>query len=67
MSAPKEYVGDSVYAEIDQWGALILTTENGAAATNTIVLEGEVLVALVNYLAANGYRDGMLKLLGARK
>lgn len=41
----KSYLGDSVYAEFDGFG-IVLTTENGMGASNTIVLEPEVLRAL---------------------
>lgn len=44
----KEYLGDSVYCEVDG-GMLKLTTENGAGPSNTIYLEPEVLDALAEY------------------
>lgn len=54
-SAPKRvpektYLGDSVYAELEN-GGLKLTTENGGpfGASNTIFLEPEVYEALVRY------------------
>lgn len=46
----KEYLGDSVYASISEWGELILTTENGARPSNVIVMDGSVLAALEIYL-----------------
>lgn len=46
-----DYLGDSVYADRDDFGALILTTENGIEASNTIILEPEVIRALLHYLA----------------
>lgn len=48
----KDYIGDSVYVERDdQWpAAIILTTENGYEATNRIVLEPEVIRALLHYI-----------------
>lgn len=49
MSRPKTYLGDSVYAEYRD-GQLLLTVENGWGATQTIVLEAEVLAALVDFL-----------------
>ena len=49
MSQCKAYIGDSVYADIDEAGQLVLTTENGYGATNTIVLEPEVLHMLIEY------------------
>ena len=55
----KQYLGDSVYAEYDENGQIILTTENGLDVTNKIYLEPEVLQALVRY---NEYIKEMLKL-----
>jgi len=46
----KEYLGDSVYIEVED-GSFKLTTENGVGATNTIFLEPEVYTALVRYAA----------------
>lgn len=43
------YLGDAVYVDHDERG-LVLTTENGIEATNTIVLEPEVWAALVQYV-----------------
>jgi hypothetical protein len=53
MNVGKVYLGDAVYAAIDR-GDLVLTTEDGIRATNTIVLEPAVLRALLDYLSANG-------------
>lgn len=47
MPARKPYVGDGVYVEFDDYGAIHLTTENGLAVTNRIVLEPEVWARLV--------------------
>jgi len=41
----KEYIGDGVYAELSPYGDIVLTTENGFEATNTIVMEHQVLRA----------------------
>ena len=46
---PKVYLGDAVYARVDEFGAVILTTENGIRATNVIMLEPEVMVALAAF------------------
>lgn len=46
----KRYIGDGVYIELDEFGAYVLTTETGAATTNRIVLEPEVMDALLNYV-----------------
>lgn len=46
----KDYLGDGVYAEFDRFGDIILTTENGIATTNRIVLEPEVWLKLVQYV-----------------
>lgn len=45
----KQYIGDGVYAEYDNY-SVILTTENGIEVTNRIVLEAEVLDNLNYYL-----------------
>jgi len=44
----KQYLGDSVYVEIDN-GMFKLTTDNGMGASNTIYMEPEVYSAFVNY------------------
>jgi hypothetical protein len=49
MMSQKEYLGDSVYADWDGFG-IVLTTENGFGASNTICLEPEVLKALNAYV-----------------
>ena len=50
----KDYLGDSVYVETDPVdpGGIILTTENGLPddPSNTIVLEQQVIDALIHYL-----------------
>lgn len=46
----KEYLGDSVYVEINEFNQIVLTTENGYGPTNTIILEPEVFRALVEYV-----------------
>ena len=45
----KTYLGDSVYAEFDEGGRIVLTTENGGPPSNRIVLEPDVLIALGEY------------------
>lgn len=45
----KEYLGDSVYVEVEG-GMLKLTTENGEEPSNTIFLEIDVYDALVEYV-----------------
>lgn len=51
LELPKEYLGDSVYAEWADF-ALTLTTENGKPddPSNTIIFELEVLEKLVGYI-----------------
>ena len=46
----KEYLGDGVYVDVDEWGNLTLTTENGIATTNTIIFEPQTLKALTDYI-----------------
>ena len=45
----KEYLGDSVYAEIES-GMIKLTTDNGEGPVDTIYLEMFVFKALVDYV-----------------
>lgn len=47
----KTYVGDSVYADFNDYHQLVLTTENGDEASNTIYLEPDVWTALVRFVA----------------
>jgi hypothetical protein len=51
----KEYLGDGVYVDCDARG-LILTTEDGIRATNTIVLDLEVMMALRDYMERTAAR-----------
>ena len=46
----KTYLGDGVYVDLNPYGQLVLTTENGIEAYNTIYLEPEVYRALVAYV-----------------
>lgn len=48
----KEYLGDSVYADVDEYGALILTTENGLPEdpSNRIVIEPPVYQAMMSFV-----------------
>ena len=46
---PKTYLGDAVYAEINEANQIVLTTEDGISTTNTICLEPEVLEALLAF------------------
>lgn len=45
---PKAYIGDSVYAEFDGYH-IVLTTNNGYGASNTIAIEPAVYQALKQY------------------
>lgn len=45
----KTYLGDSVYCEVRN-GQIVLTTENGYGASNTIVMEREVLDAFLQFV-----------------
>ena len=49
---PKTYLGDSVYATLDDFRCLVLTTENGLGPSNRIVLESETWEALVRFVAS---------------
>jgi hypothetical protein len=56
----KEYIGDSVYVEMDDFGGLTLTTENGLPTdpSNEIYIEPEVWNSLLRFvhIATKGYR-----------
>ena len=59
MSEHKDYLGDSVYADIDEGGAVVLTTENDSSGpSNTIILEPEVVAALQRWLERVKERPG---------
>ena len=51
MSDLKSYIGDGAYADFDGF-SIVLTTEDGRTAQNTIVLEPGVWRALVAYVEA---------------
>lgn len=46
----KFYLGDAVYADTDEYGRLVLTTEDGVSVSNRIVLEPEVEDCLLSYI-----------------
>lgn len=46
----KQHLGDSVYADIDNYGSLVLTTGDGLPTENIIIMEGEVLFNLSQFL-----------------
>jgi len=48
----KRYLGDSVYARVDEYGDLVLTTENGLGPSNTIILNADVYEALKLFMEA---------------
>lgn len=39
----KTYLGDGVYVAADEFSNVVLTTENGIAVTNEIILEPEIV------------------------
>lgn len=46
----KTYLGDQVYVQEAEDGTVVLTTENGIRATNTIYLETTVLAELLRWV-----------------
>ena len=46
----KTYLGDGVYAALNEADQLVLTAENGISATNTIFIEKEVWDALLIFV-----------------
>lgn len=49
----KTYLGDGVYAVLDRT-EVVLTTENGIEATNTIFLDYDTLDSFIDFLKMNG-------------
>jgi len=49
MSDRKQYIGDAVYVDWDGFH-IVLTTEDGYRATNTIMLEPQVFEALERWV-----------------
>jgi hypothetical protein len=47
----RSYLGDGVFATATGTGEIVLTTENGLTETSMIVLEPEVLQALIGFVA----------------
>lgn len=56
MDTAKTYLGDGAYAQFDGY-SVILTAENGIHATDTIILDPEVLHALLKF----SQRVGLIK------
>ncbi len=58
MNSHKEYIGDSVYVEIDDFGDVVLTTHNGYDddPRNRIVLEPTVLKSLLYWFSGQGWK-----------
>ena len=54
MSKIAVYLGDGVYAYFDGTH-VVLTTEDGIRATNTIYLEREVIKSLLQFLDVTDY------------
>lgn len=46
----KIYLGDGAYADINDCGDLVLTTENGISVQNTVVLEPEYYAVLEAFI-----------------
>lgn len=46
----KTYLSDGAYAEIDQWGDVVLTTEDGRSVQNRVVLEPCAWQLLVRFV-----------------
>lgn len=50
MEVLKRYLGDSVYADRDQYGGIIIYLDNGDGVYHDIYLEYETAMALVQYI-----------------
>jgi len=60
MKNDKTYLGDSVYFEFDGYN-VELYTDNGMGIENNIVLEPEVVIALLKKLSSNEFTANLLK------
>jgi hypothetical protein len=49
MNECTQYLGDSVYAEVED-GMVKLTTNNGIGASNTIFMNADVVRELLDYI-----------------
>ena len=49
----KSYLGDGLYARVE-YGAIVVTSENGISVLNEINIEPFVLFALINYALQQG-------------
>jgi len=64
----KEYLGDSVYVEIDEdTQDLILTTDNEKGLGKAVVLESEVYAGLVDYITIANKEAKPANLMNAQK
>lgn len=50
MPLAKEYLGDSVYIQIDSVGRIVLTTEDGLSISNTIYIDQTIMRGILDYL-----------------
>lgn len=66
MTPLKRYLGDGVYADFDGY-ALVLTTENGIDAQNTIVIEASVMESLLRYAATIWKPDALMQTIAAER
>lgn len=57
----KQYLGDSVYVEIDDFARIVLTTNNGFPddPRNLIVLEPEVYVQLLTWIERHRHKGDL--------
>jgi hypothetical protein len=53
----RAYLGDAVYVSYEAGDQLVLTTENGIAVTNRIVLEPEVWESLIEFVQQTPLRQ----------
>ena len=58
----KDYLGDGVYIEQGDWeGQVILTTEDGIEAYNTIYMEKDEITGFIKFCKKIGIIDGESK------
>ena len=60
MSKAKEYLGDGLYAELQDSGNIIVTSEDGIQVLNEVYFEPVILAQLIRF-AKNAWGEEVLK------
>ncbi len=60
----KTYLGDGAYYDLDSWGNVHITAENGMATTDIVVLGPTEIEVLMKVLGRDFNRGGLKKAIG---